>query len=819
MKASYVFKILLIFFLVFTLGHVNAANKGTISGKVLDKLSNQPLAYVAVTLGLLPDTTIKKTVVTGDNGVFMFEGVANGSYVVSAYMVGYARMHSKPIFCKQNSITVEDLILENTIIKEVTVVGKRPEIEMKADRTVMNIDNTVTGAAENAYEVLRKAPGVNIDKDDNISLKGKDGVLVTINDKSTYLSGTELASYLKSLNGNEIEKVELITTPPARYEAAGNVGIINIKLKKNTKVGINGTATAGVTITRKVGGNAGVNLNMRKGKLNTFASVNGRQGYYKNMTIVDKRLLGDTAQIYQVSRSLGDYKGMNLRAGADYDINKRHTVGVMARINFSEDDGSQSANSSLILRNGNVGKYLQSPSSDGSTDKNYSYNLNYKFTIDTTGRSLNVDADYVEYRNNGFQYNDTYYYDANGLQISKPLFLKDKKPSDIYIKSFRIDYTHPFSKFLIFESGVKGSIVNSDNNMKSEVKRDPVSEYVNDPNRSNRFKYEESILAGYASVSYENSGWTLKGGLRAEQTWGQGNQVTISQVNNRSSLDLFPTFYVMRSINEKNSLGFSYNRRIDRPSYGRLNPFVYRIDEYAYMEGNPDLKPQYTNNVEINHSWANKIFTSLSYSHTKDVQMQVLEEVDIVKPSDGGTSTAVKASKIVERNIKDLNGITFNVSANLQPFKWYRTNTNITGMYKEYSRGEGKSGNSKFTYMIYSSNSFMLPKSYIFEIMFRYNSPMAWGLVDTKSQSAVNIGIQKKLFDGKLTLKASADDIFKTMYSRAYARYDGMNLFTKSEWTSQRINFSVTYRFGSNDVKQSRQRTTSSEEEQSRTGR
>lgn len=819
MKSSYLFKFLLTLVLFIAVGHVNAANRGVISGKVIDKHTKQPIPYVAVTLGVLPDSTVKKSVLTDDQGNFKFEEVAEGKYVVGAYMVGYGRKHSKPIVCRQTSVKVDDIVLENTIIKEVTVVGKRPEIEMKADRTVMNIENTVTAAAENAYEVLRKAPGVNIDKDDKISLKGKEGVLVTINDKSTYLSGQDLANYLKTLNGTEIEKVELITTPPARYEAAGNVGIINIKLKKNNKIGINGSTNAGILITRKVGGNAGINLNMRQGKLNTFASISGNKGFYKSKNMVDKRINGDTAQIYQKVKSLGDWGSLNFRVGADYDINKRHTIGVMARSNFSEEDGDQTTLTNLNLRNGDLGKRLISKNEDGEHNKNFSYNLNYKFTIDTSGRSLNVDADYVQYRNRGYQNGDTYYYNGAGTEISHPVYIKDTKPSDIYIKSFRADYVHPFSKIVTLETGVKGSLVNSDNNLKSEKMVFPMTDYINDLGRSNHFKYEESILAGYASIAYEKAGWSVKGGLRAEQTWGRGNQVTIGTINKRNSLDFFPTFYVMRTINEKNSLSFSYNRRIDRPSYSKMNPFVSRIDEYTYQEGNPNLRAQYTDNIEINHSWANRVFTSISYSHTKDVQMQVLEEVDIVKPANGGTSENVKASKIVERNIKDLNGFTCNVSANFQPFKWYRTNTNLTGMYNSYNRGEGKSGNSKLMYMIYSSNSFILPKSYVFEVMLRYNSPMAYGMIDLKSQSSVNIGLQKKLLAGKITLKASADDIFKTMNSRARANYDGMNLYTKSEWTSQRINLSVVYRFGSKDVKQARQRSTSSEEEQNRTGK
>lgn len=816
MKPIYFVKTILVSILIAAVGTISAEpiNKGSISGKVIDKQSKQPIPFAAVSLAILPDTTIKKSVITDVNGGYTFNQVSDGRYVVSARMVGYEPKHSRPIACKQNTIKMEDLTLENNaVIQAVTVSTKRPEIEQKADRTVLNVENSTTASGENAYEVLRKAPGINIDKDDNISLKGKQGIMVTINDKPTYLSGQELANYLKTLHGTEIEKVEMISSPPARYEAAGNTGIINIKLKRNNKVGVNGTANAGLTITNKMGGNAGVSLNMRKGKINTFGSLNGRKGYYKNTLFLDRKTNTEVSQLIQNGKGGGDYDIYNFRAGVDYELNKRHTFGVMARGSKNNENGDLDTRTDLFLKDGSLTKYLKSTSIEDNNSNNYTLNANYKMTIDTVGRSLNVDIDYVEYRNRSNQHNDTYYFKPSGETFSPALLLKNQTPSDIYIKSFRADYTHPFTKEMMLETGVKGSTVSSDNDLKYDRYNHTSSAWEVDNERSNHFKFDESILAGYASLSYDKDSWSIKGGLRAEQTWSKGNSISINKITKRDYLDIFPTLFIQKTINESNSVNISYNRRIDRPNYDKLNPFVFRIDEYTYKEGNPYLKPQYTDNIEITHAWRNKVFTSLGYSHTKDVQNEVLEEV-----TDPNNSQAIKATKIYERNIDELNSFTLNVSANLNPVPWFRTNNNITAMYNDYKRGNQQSGNSKLMYMIYSSNSFILPKQYIFEVMGTYNSAMAYGLIDLKPRYGVNIGLQKKFLDNKLTAKVSVDDVFKTINSKAIAKYDGMDLYTKSTWASQRISLSLTYRFGSKDVKAARQRSTSSEEELNRTG-
>lgn len=822
MKHSCFLKFTLLVGLLMAAGGVSAAiNRGNITGNVVDKLSSKPIPYAVVTLGLLPDTTVKKSVQTDASGSYVFNQVPDGSYVVTAHMVGYGRKHSSPLVCRQNAVTVETLAMENLVISGVTVYGKRPEIEVKADRTVVNVDNSATATSENAYEVLRKAPGINIDKDENISLKGKDGVMVTINDKPTYLSGAELASYLKTLSGTEIEKVELITTPPSRYEAAGNTGIINIKLKRNNLVGVNGSVNAGAGITHKVSEYGGLSLNLRRGKLNTFGSINGRYSQYKNSLDIERKLKGDTdtSLITQSSTSRGTSKGYSYRVGADYELNRRHTFGVMANGSVYESNSVQNVGTSLLLKDGMLAKSLASTTSRSGSYQNILLNANYKMAIDTNGRTLNVDADFVKYYNRATEFSDTYYFGSSGAEIAMPLLLQSHTPSDIYVKSFRADYVHPFSKTAIWEAGVKGSMVNSDNDLRYERSVDGSHSYVDDLSRSNHFKFDERIAAAYTSMAYDAGGWSLKGGLRAEHTWNRGNQVTTGAVNRSSYLDLFPSLFVQRRINEKNSLGVSYNRRIDRPSYGKLNPFVWRIDEYSYRGGSPDLRPQYSNNIEVSYSWNSRVFSSIGYSYTNDIQTQVAEEVDIVRPT-GGSSPAkpIKAVMLIDRNLSSLKTINGNVSVNLNPVKWFRTSSSISASYKEYGRGGDQSGKSTFMYLLQSTSSFILPKQYTFEVSGWYRSPTVYGMMDLDPQYIVNVGVQKKFLNDRLSVKVSFDDVFHTMENKSWARYDNMDISFYNRWDSQRLNLSLSYRFGSKDVKQSRQRTIGADEEQKRMG-
>lgn len=784
-----------------------AAGKNSIKGKVLDINNQKPIGYATIFLLSLPDSTIKSSAITNEDGSYQISNIAEGSFVIKAQFVGYKPAIS-PRFTATTATEIPVITLEpSAVIKEVTVLGKRPFIEKKADRTVLNIESSAAASAESAYEVLKKAPNVNIDKDDNININGKQGVTILINERPTYLSGSDLANYLKTVQGAEIEKVEIINNPPSKYDAAGNTGVINIKIKRTVKPGFNGNISAGITYNGKVGSTGGVNLNMRNGKTNVYASYNPGT-YAGNSTIDIERYItykGITSYFNQANNGDWRYNANNFKAGVDYDINKNNTIGIM--VSGYGNSNREHLNGSTIVYNGKPlpDSSIVSNNPTTGTFDDINYNLNYRSVLDTLGREFTVDADYARFNNTSTTYNNSYYYNSTGNETRQPLKLLSRTPSEITIKSIKADYVHPISQHIKLETGVKSSMVKTDNDL--VYKKFAGNDYAFDPSRSNHFIFDENILAGYASLAIEHNNTSIKGGLRAEQTWSKGNSITENKVVNRSYIDFFPTFFIQQKLNEKNSIGLSYNRRIDRPRYQQLNPFRVTLDEYTMMEGNPFLRPQYTNNISLNYSWSNMLFSEITYTHTKNVMVDIVEQDD-----------ATKVGKQIPRNLSSLNGISWTNSINLSPTSWFRSNNNITTYYNSYKKVDNSlsQSNSKLSANISTMNSFMLPKKFTFDILTWYQSQMVYGMFQMKDMWAMNVGIQKTFLNDNLRIKLSVDDIFNSLHSRALAIYDNVNLRSRNTWSSQRVGLNITYRFGKSNMKPSRHRNSGSEDEMNR---
>lgn len=785
------------------------AGKCSIKGRVIDIDTKKPVEFASVMLIALPDSTIKNSALTDPQGNYVFANVAEGSYLVKAQIVGYSPNRSKSFTSSPNTSVADIAIKSSAVIKEVTVTGKKPYIEKKADRTVLNIESSATASAESAYEVLKKAPNINIDKDDNININGKQGVTVMINDRPTQLSGTDLANYLKGVQGSEIEKVEIINNPPARYDAAGNTGIINIRTKRNFKPGLNGSVNGGITYNGKVGGSGGINLNLRNGKTNVYASYT--PGTFPGDNTIDlMRYISYNNQSWtfdQRNKGYWRYNANSFKGGVDYDINKKNTIGVMVSGFANTSDQGINGTTQFFGNKATADSSISSNNPTDATFRNISYNLNYKSILDTTGKELNVDLDYAHFNNDSDANNNTYYFDASGSQSRAPKLLRSESPSDITIKSAKADYVQPLSKLFHLEAGAKVSTVKTDNNLKYYISNSNTWDF--DPSRSNHFVYDEDIVAGYLSLAYDKNGTSMKGGLRAENTSSKGNSITDSKVVKRSYVDFFPTFFVQQKLNENNTIGLSYNRRIDRPRYKQLNPFRFYLDEYTYMEGNPFLNPQYTDNISANYSWKNMIFTEVTYTHTKDVMTEIVEQND-----------ETKVGKQTTKNLKSLSSITFTSSINISPVKWWRSNNNVTSYYNSYKKTDNNldQTNSKLSVNLSSTNSFMLPKQLTLEVMAWYQSPQAYGMFQIEDMYSVNLGLQKTFLEGKARVKVSFDDIFNTMENRAKAKYDNINVSSHNTWSSQRIGINFSYRFGKTDMKPSRQRRAGLEDESNRVG-
>ena len=570
------------------------------------------------------------------------------------------------------------LAIQSKDLKAATIVARRPLVEHKLDRMIVNVEAAVTNVGANALEVLEKSPGITIDKDGNISLKGRAGVQVYIDGRPSYLSGTDLANLLRNMNASQLDQIEIMTNPPAKYDAAGNSGVINIKTKKTKAMGYNGSLslTYGQGKYHKL--NESFNFNYRKDKVNVFANVGySNRENFNNLDIQRKFIDPSTKELIshfdQESRIRDGGQSFNGKAGMDFFASKKTTFGVV--LGGFSNPGHFSNTSEVFISD--AAKVLEgitrASTSNERTWKNFSSNFNFRHVFDTTGKEITADADYIGYRSRNNQELVNSYFDTDGKPSGLPDTLLGNLPQDINIYSAKVDYLHPMKKGAKFEAGIKTSFVKTDNNAIYDSVQN--GEMVPDINRSNHFVYQENVNAAYVNYSRPLSK-KLSGqfGLRLEHTNSKGNQITTGETFSRNYVQLFPTAYLQFTADKKNTFVLNYGRRIQRPDYEDLNPFIMFLDKYTYEQGNPNLKPQFSHNIELSHTFKGFLTTTLNYTNTTDIITQVLEQ------EVSGTETAV-----IPQNIASQRQYGIAVSANVPVTKWWTANiwTNVyNNLYK-----------------------------------------------------------------------------------------------------------------------------------------
>ncbi|QNK63370.1 TonB-dependent receptor [Pedobacter sp. PAMC26386] len=796
----------------FTTNAQTSNGEGKLSGKVLDeKHINQ--SYVSVSLLAAKDSTLIKGSITDDNGSYSFERLPEGKYLVAFNMMGYTRVFKGPyaINATRKTYNIDNVELAPTSkqLNSVNIVARKPLVERQIDKTVLNVENSVLAAGNTALEILEKAPGVSVDKDGNVSLRGKTGVTVMLDGKPTYLSSEQLANLLRSTEGNAIQSIELITNPSAKYDAAGNSGIINIKLKKNRNYGTNGSVTAGAGYGRYYKANGGFSLNHREKKFNAFGEFNyGKNKRFHDLNI-DRVNNTTTDQTFfrQTSTQVGLRDNYNYKTGIDYFINDKNTIGFAVngyRASGNNNDtkvltliGSQplKTDSSVLAYNPSQYKYT------GIT-----YNMNYKGTIDTTGQEISADADYSRYR--GFQNNeyDNTYLDAKGQPSKAPYIFRNRTPSLVKILAAKVDYTLPINKKTKLETGLKSSKVNTDN--VSDFENFLNNNWQSDIPRSDHFIYDENINAGYVNLNREFTGLTVQLGLRAEQTNSKGNSVPSQKISNRHYFDLFPSVFVNRVLSKNHEVGFSYSRRIDRPDYEDLNPFIHFVDLYSYSVGNPFLNPQYTNSFEVSYSYKKTINATLGYSHTNNAISRVLI-----------SDTLKKTLFISSQNLAEKKSYSLNINSPLTLFKWWTTNNNLTVFYNEFSTPNllgmpYKGGKTAFNFN--SNQTITLNGTTNFELSGFYRSPQVDGTLSVKPIYGIDLGVSKSFMEKKLSIKLAANDVFNLQKFRITSALPSQNYSVNEKGESQVFRLTCSYRFGSSSIKGARQRSKGSSEEENR---
>jgi hypothetical protein len=785
-----------------------AQNKGTVKGMVKDA-GGKAIQSVTVSLLKAKDSSLVKADVTDNDGKYEISANA-GSYLLNYTIVGHEKKYS-PVFelkeGQQWDAGTVSLEAAATKLQDVTVTSRKPMIEIKADKTVFNVENSINATGSNALELLQKSPGIQVDNNENISMKGKTGVKIYIDGKMTQLGSQDLAAYLKSINSNDIEAIEMISNPSARYDASGNAGIINIKLKKNKRFGTNGSLTAGLVQGVTPKGNGSLSLNYRDKKVNLFSNIGTNIGRYEN-TLNLYREQRDS--IYdQKSTNWSNNKSVNAKVGADFFLNSKNTLGVLVTTNYSDNDWSSESNTNIYYKPTNAFvKKLRALNTIPGHRTNFNSNINYRYT-DTTGLEVNFDADYGLFRGTGRSYQPNYYTDASGSSIFQ-VINRNHTPTDIDIYTAKVDVEQPKWKGKL-GFGAKTSFVKTVNSFDffNEVNGVPVKVL----SRSNSFSYKENVNAAYINYQRQlNPKWGIQAGVRMEQTNSKGVLTRadgIVQADNtveRSYLNFFPSAAITWTANQKNTFNLTYSRRIDRPTYQDLNPFENKLDELTYEKGNAFLRPQYTHSIEFSHTYKYMLTTTIGYSHVKDYATQT-------------TDTSFNATFVQQKNLATQQILSISVGSPLPIAKWWNGYANV---WYNYQMFKGRIGNNDLKvdiplYGAYMQHTFTLGKGYNAELSGWFSGPNVWGATwRTKSMGGLDAGIQKLVFNKKGTLKLSVTDIFRTNPWKATSNFGGLYINGQGSWESRTIRLNFTYRFGNTQVKAARQRQTGLESEAKR---
>jgi outer membrane receptor protein involved in Fe transport len=791
-----------------------AQMKGKISGSIIK--NEKPAEGVTISILNANDSATVKSMATDKKGNFLFETLSYGKYILTATSVGYQKRISKPIEISAQRQAVQlpplQLISVSKSMNEVTVTTKRPPIEQRIDRTIVNVDASVTNLGTSALEVLEKSPGVTVDRDGNISLKGKEGVLILVDGKPTHLGGADLANMLRNMSSNQLDQVEIMTNPPAKYDASGTSGLINIKTKKIITAGYNGSASVAFTYGRYPKTNEGLSFNFRENKINVFTNLshNYRKSFGE-LKIQRKLFNPGTGEIEnyfdQHADMINEGNSLNAKIGLDFFASKKTTIGVILN-GATNPSSSGNTNVNDISNSSKVLENLTRAKVDNAAKwENFSTNLNFRTLLDKKGKELTSDIDILSYRSGTRQLMTNSYTDAAGNPSMKTDTLTGNLPQQIHVYSGRIDYLQPINKNSKFEAGIKTSLVRTDNNAIYDSIQDGIT--VHDFNRSNRFIYEENINAAYLNLSTSFSKkWSAQFGLRAENTNANGKQLTTGVKFTRHYTQLFPTAFFQYKWDDKNVFSANFGRRVRRPGYASLNPFIRFIDRYTYTQGNPNLKPSLSNNFEVAHNWKNQVTTTINYTFTTDIIEEVIDQKG---------QEAYKAPA----NIASLRQYGIAVNANTPITKWWMSSINVNVFNNRY-QGIASGTQVEFStisFIVTGTQQFKLSEKTMVEINGRIRNGWLEGITRAKAIAFVGAGLSQQVMKGKGLLRFTVRDIFYSQRFRGVSKYGNVDFNFQQTAESRVVSFGLTYRFSKGKKITPTKRTVgSANEEQERIG-
>ena len=673
---------------------------------------------------------------------------------------------------------------EVTGLDEVTVKALRPQIIIEPDKTIVNVEGTVMAEGANALDVLGRSPGVFINSEGTINLNGRSGVTVMINDRPTYMSATDLASFLRSMSADNIKSIEVITSPSARFDAEGAAGVINIQLKKNTVDGVFGNVMLGGQYNGKAAPTTGLTINVKKGKWTSNGTLNYNEYVELNDLEIKRnfQVEGGKSTFFQESQIIDRSKTPSFTGAANYELTPNQNLGINVQASTSKSSGLNT--SETFISNpvqSTTTSFNSLNDSEGERSRLFS-NLHYEAKLDTLGGKISADLDFtlMDMSSNALL-NNAYSF---GFAQNNDRILT---VNDMYytILTSKVDWIKPFKGGKVVETGLKGSWVESDNDLKLSrgINEGPLQPDLN----SNRFIYQENVLAAYSSLKGDFSKkLSYQMGLRMEYSEVTGTSKTLNQVNKQEYINLFPSLFLQHKVSDTYQVIYNLNRRITRPNYRLLNPFIYYIDPLTSEKGNPSLRPQYATNLEMNHVIKSMYQFTLGYSVTEDAFMQIFEQ-----DQEARTTTTFTA------NFDKTKNINFQGVVPVEIAKWWNSANLLQVNYNQFTSQLGAEllDVSQVSYLLRSQHNFTLPKGFKLELVGLYLSPQIWGQGEIRGFGWVDAGVSKSLMKDKLAVAINGGDLFRSQVIRAKVDFADIDTSFRQYRNNQNVRVTLRYNF------------------------
>ncbi|MES2514125.1 MAG: TonB-dependent receptor [Bacteroidota bacterium] len=771
-------------------------SQNKVSGIIKDS-ANTGIPFVNIAILKGSDSSIVRGTISDEYGSFTFEHIKPGNHILKFYAVGYSELYS-PVFLLDSTtqlVVPEITMLQQGVnLNEVSVTSIKRTIEFKNGMTILNVENSIMAAGNTVMDVLKRIPGVTVDNNNNISISGKQGVRIMMDGRMQQLAMEQIVSMLSAMSADQVSKIEVMKSPPVKYDAQGNAGIINIVTKKVTTKGYSGSINYNPGMGQRFGNSIYATLNFRSKKLTIFSNVNpmykvfyDRYEYHKFVTYQNNTTIFDHTGDHENLR-----KYISGKIGADYAFTNKTTVGFFVANTINNTRPVEHGYVSINGYNDVGFDHYYYVTDDREIWTNPSYNLNAEHKFDTLGTNLSVSIDYADFKNTSDRRSESVFLNGDNSYAKPVQLFQSNNNSTINIFTQKLDFQTYLKPTWFFETGAKGTFVSNTTDFVFQRQDTVIQSYYIDTSFTNNYRYKETLIAGYINIRKEFKKGTISFGLRAENTEITGHNLTNGFKLTRNYLNFFPNLSFDYQFNDKHNIQLNYNRRLDRPNYSQLNPFKRFEDQYALAAGNPYLNPQFSDNVDFVHTYNQWLTNSIGYAHFTQLFSDVTFQND-----------STKISTFIPVNLDESNYYYYNLFLQKQLVSWWNAEFSLNVYYTSFKSKIGNStlNTSTVSSNIYFNNDFILPKDFKIQLTMHYNAPNKYAANYNKSSGSCDFGVKKAFMKGNFNIMFQFLDMFYTDISRTVYDFDNQYYTFDSYNDSRRFRLTLNYKFGKTNIR------------------